>query len=268
MSRAVRRSTLLDPLDVFISIDNFRIWRRHLAWSTSNGKQLRDHMTQRFASNMVFMSLLLSAEVGVLFSPSSPAEQMRQRLKESLYDTYDFWAGIVLCTAIFFTLCTLVATFTAWAVISVLSENNAHCVIRSSIGIYAIQLPSRVIVLSIYTFFLWMAIFMHILLPQPWAIVLTVGAILLFFHIVIVYSSLAKLIMYTSAMSKERIFNQSDEEKMLPDDLEEALLEKAWTWKKEGVDVTQQYRTSVRLDDGDVEVGQAMTRRRNGRGAQ
>lgn len=50
--------------EFFVTVDHFSIWRRHLAWANDDGKDLRTYMTQRYASNMVFMSLLLSTELG------------------------------------------------------------------------------------------------------------------------------------------------------------------------------------------------------------
>jgi hypothetical protein len=55
---------LLKFREFFITVDHFSIWRRHLAWANDDGKDLRTYMTQRYASNMVFMSLLLSTELG------------------------------------------------------------------------------------------------------------------------------------------------------------------------------------------------------------
>jgi hypothetical protein len=203
-------------------------------------------MTQRFASNMVFMSLLLSSEVGVLFSPSQPADRMRARLFAGDVDTYDFWAGLLLCISIIVTLCTLVATFTAWAIVSPINGRNAHCIIRSSVGLYATQLPSRLIVLAIYLFLSWIVVFVFIMVPRPVAIALTVCAITVFVHIVSVYSALGRLVMYTGAMADTQIFTDEEEDAMLPFELQFTLLKMAHSAKHSGADPRIHYRHSTR----------------------
>lgn len=219
--------SLPKPQEHFISVDNFPIWRQHVAWSRTNGVELRDHTTQRFAVNMVFMSLLLGSEVGVLFSPSKPADVMREHLFNAAYEYYDFWAGLVLCGCIPLTLSTLVATFTAWAVVSVVSDRNSHVFLRSSVGLYAAQLPSRLIVCSIYLFLLWVILFLWTLLPRLWATVITVVSASLFVYVVSFYSRVGRLVMYAGAMGNKRILTTEEEESMMPWQLYCAMLEKA-----------------------------------------
>mmetsp|Transcript_48576 Transcript_48576/g.146501 ORF Transcript_48576/g.146501 Transcript_48576/m.146501 type:complete len:234 (+) Transcript_48576:636-1337(+) len=199
-------------------------------------------MVQRFASNMVFMALLLGSDVAVLFSPSNPSEIMRQRLVAGEHGTLDFWAGLFVCISMFLCLCTILATFTAWAIISAVSGENAHCVIRSSIGLHATQLPSRIIVAAIYSFVVWAILFMFILVPLGWAIAIVAVSILVILHIVSTYSALGRLVMYTSAMSNDRIFELRTEETMLPFDLLETLVDKSEEERKAGTPVTEQYR--------------------------
>eukprot|EP00978_Attheya_sp_CCMP212_P020238 scaffold57656_cov61-Attheya_sp.AAC.4 len=232
--------------EYIVSVDNSPIWRRHIAWSNENGTLLRDHMTQRFASNMVFMSLLLSSEVGVLFSPSLPADRMRARLFNGDASTYDFWAGLLICISIIATLCTLVATFTAWAIVSTINAKNAHCIIRSSVGLYATQLPSRLTVLAIYLFLSWIIVFVFILVPRSLAIALTTGAITVFVHIVSVYSALGRLVMYTGAMADTQILSDEEEDAMLPFELQFTLLKMAHSAKDNGADPQMHYRHSAR----------------------
>jgi len=188
-------------------------------------------MTQRFASNMVVLSLFLSTELSVLFSPSSPAHVVRLALADHNLRNYQFYAGLLLCCCIMLTICALVATFTAWAIVSSLSDANAHCVLRSTLGLYACQLPSRLIVSSLYVFLSWVILFLFVLLPNIWAVVLTVLGLMIFFHIVSVYSSLGKVIMYTRAMGKDKIFEGSEEEELLSFDLYTRLIYRAKEYK-------------------------------------
>lgn len=87
---------LLKTREFFVTVDNFSIWRRHLAWAMENGKDLRTYMQQRYASNMVFMSLLLSTELGILFNSSPIATNVRHKLRDENHFSLSFWAGFVI----------------------------------------------------------------------------------------------------------------------------------------------------------------------------
>jgi hypothetical protein len=231
------------PSEYFISVDHHKIWRRHLAWSLRDGDGLRNAVTSRFASNMVFMSLLLGTEIGVLFSPSRPANSFREALDEEKYESVNFWAGIVLCISIGMTLSTLVANFTAWAIIGAVSPQNSHAILRSSIGLYAAQLPARLVVLSIYCFVVWIMLFIFVLLPNPhWSWAIALFPIVLISHIVVVYSSFGRLVMYTKAMRKDHIFGSEEEDSMTPKRLFEELLKRAEIEKKKNAPLPLYYR--------------------------
>uniref|UniRef100_A0A7R9WD00 Uncharacterized protein n=1 Tax=Pseudictyota dubia TaxID=2749911 RepID=A0A7R9WD00_9STRA len=145
------------------------------------------------------------------------------------------------------------ATFTAWAIVSTISGNNAHCIIRSSVGLYASQMPSRFLVAAIYSFILWCVLFMFILVPFPWAISIVACTGFLILRIVSTYSALGRLLIYTSAMSNNRIFDVRTEESMLPFDLLETLVKTAEEEKKENVKVMEQYRREhVSISFGDT----------------
>jgi hypothetical protein len=142
-------------LEHFISVDLFGIWRRHLVWAKRDGDELRNTVIARFASTTVFLSLLVSAEIGVFFSPSNVVEIVRKALEMNETRTLEFWTGIVLCVSIFFSISALLANFTSWSIFVVLSQENSATILRSSIGLYSAQMPSRLVVLSIYLFFTW-----------------------------------------------------------------------------------------------------------------
>ena len=229
--------------EYLISVDHHQIWRRHLAWSHRDGDKLRQAVTGRFASNMVFMSLLLGAEISVLFSPSRPAQLIREALNESQYANYTyFWGGIFLCTSIGLTLSTLLANFTAWATIGAISGENAHAVLRSSPGLYAAQLPARLAVLSIYSFIAWVVLLLGEILPYIWSACLCISILLLIIHIVGFYSSFGRLVMNSRAMRKFPIFEEDEEDKMTPDRLFEELLKKAVEEKNEPTPLPLYYR--------------------------
>jgi hypothetical protein len=138
-----------------VSVDLFGIWRRHLVWAKRDGDELRNTVIARFASTTVFLSLLVSAEIGVFFSPSSIVEVVRKALEKNETNTLEFWTGIVLCVSILGSISALLANFTSWSIFVVLSQENSATILRSSIGLYSAQMPSRLVVLSIYLFFVW-----------------------------------------------------------------------------------------------------------------
>eukprot|EP00567_Pseudictyota_dubia_P009426 CAMPEP_0197441368 /NCGR_PEP_ID=MMETSP1175-20131217/7647_1 /TAXON_ID=1003142 /ORGANISM="Triceratium dubium, Strain CCMP147" /LENGTH=798 /DNA_ID=CAMNT_0042971623 /DNA_START=308 /DNA_END=2701 /DNA_ORIENTATION=- len=237
---------LLKPREYFVTVDHFSIWRRHLSWAKEDGSQLRTLMTQKFSTNMVFMSLLLGAEMNVLFNSSHITTQMRQDMKESNHNSFEFWIGLGIITSVVLTLFTLLSTFTAWGMVSAVSDQNAHCVMRSSIGQYVCFLPSRLIVTAIYSFLVWMVMFLFILLPKFWSLLFLAVVVILFFHIVTVFSTFGRLIMHSGAMGTSRIFDPSFEMELLPRGLHTSLLFKATDELRKGTSVTRQYREPSR----------------------
>jgi len=105
---------LLKLREFVITVDHFSIWRRHLAWAVENGKDLREYMTQRYASSMVFMSLLLATELNVLFNSARVTTNVRDALMQEAYLDIHFWAGIAVIISAILTLLSLISIFTAW----------------------------------------------------------------------------------------------------------------------------------------------------------
>jgi hypothetical protein len=109
----------------------------------------------RYTSTTVFLSLLVSAQMGVFFSPSNVMEDVRQALADpNDAISLKYWTGICLLVSIFVNIAALIANFTAWQIFLVLSKENASILLRSSMGLYAAQLPSRLVMLSIYLLFI------------------------------------------------------------------------------------------------------------------
>lgn len=233
--------------EYFMSVDHHQIWRRHLAWSLRDGDHLRNAVTSRFASNMVFMSLLLGTEIGVLFSPSKPADRFRAALKNESYGDPNFWAAIILCVSIGLTLSTLVANFTAWAIIGAVSPQNSHAILRSSVGLDAAQLPARLVILSIYCFLVWVMMFIFILLPNIWGFVIALLPVALIAYIVILYSSFGRLVIYSRAMQHREIFKGEEDNHMSSRRLFEELLTKAEKEKEKQSPLPLYYRTKREL---------------------
>jgi hypothetical protein len=210
----------------------------------NDGKDLRTYMTQRYASNMVFMSLLLSTELGVLFNSSVITTNVRHKLRDGDHWTLSFWAGLFIITSALLTILSLISTFTAWAMVNSVDAKNAHCIFRSSIGQYAAELPGRLIVCSIYSFLISFIMYFFLLLPfGVWSITLLIITLCLFVHIVSVFSALGRIIMHSGAMGRTPIFTPTYEESLLPHSLHSNLLAKSKANLENKTSIIRQYRT-------------------------
>jgi hypothetical protein len=241
---------LLKPREYLITVNNFSIWRRHLAWANENGKDLRDYMTHRYASSMVFMSLLLSAELGVLFNSASVTSQVREDLKAETFRSLGYWVGVTIILSSILTILSLISTFTAWTMVSSVSDVNAHCIFRSAIGQYVAELPGRFIVGSIYSFLAWLIMFFFLLLPVGLSSAfLLLFACGLFIHTIAVFSIFGRVLMHTSAMGSQRIFEPEFELTLLPHTLHSCLVTKARANLHNNTSIMRQYQGKQRPID-------------------
>lgn len=71
-----------------------------IVWAKKNGNELKGPVLGRYTSTTVFLSLLFSSEMSVIYSPSKPADAIRAALEASAYDTIEYWTGSVLCIAV------------------------------------------------------------------------------------------------------------------------------------------------------------------------
>ena len=240
-----------------IPVDLGARYRRHLVWAKTDGDKLLQTVTSRFQSTSVFLSLFVSTTLGkfvvenqgssfqltdhatkisnvllfsnmvkkptgVFFSPAEIVNQVRQALKDGDLNL-KFFAGIALNISFVFSLSALIANVTAWAIFVVLSKPNASTILRSSLGLYAAQLPNRLVLLSFYLFLVWVSLFWFLIMPLSAALMLTVMALGLVSHIASTFSAMGEIIMATSAMSDEPILSEDQEEKMGPKELYHAL---------------------------------------------
>ena len=233
--------TLLKPREYFLTVDNTPIWRKHLSWAKTDGKELRTLLVSKFGTNMVFMSLLLGAEMNVLFNSNRLCTEMRQDMQE-MNLTPHFWCGIAIIVSVICTLFTIMTTFTSWSIVSVISDANSHALLRSSIGQYACFLPSKLIVAAIYSFIVWIGLFVYIMMPHFWSIIVIAAILLLFFHVMAVYSAFGRLILHSGAMGDSPIFDPTFEAELLPRGLHTSLLFKALDELRKGTSVTRQYK--------------------------
>ena len=109
---------------------------------------------------MVFLSLMLSGEITVFFNSSNRMTQMRDALESGSHSKLKYWIGIVMMLSIVVTVVGIVATFTVWGMVLAISDKNAHCLLRSSIGLYVIGLPPRYVVAALYLFLMWVILWM------------------------------------------------------------------------------------------------------------
>eukprot|EP00978_Attheya_sp_CCMP212_P025790 scaffold83683_cov56-Attheya_sp.AAC.1 len=240
---------LLKPREFFITVDHFSIWRRHLAWAKEDGLELRTYMTQKFSSSMVFMSLLLGAVLNVLFNSNGVSTDVRQAMIEHQHGDLKFWVGIVMIVSVILTILSLMATFTAWGMVSSISEGNAHCMLRSSIGQYVSHLPALLILCSTYSFLLWVVMMVFVLLPFYWAAILLLLVGFLFFHVIVVFSAFGRLIMHSGAMGGDRIFEKEFEQELIPRGLHTSLLFLAISNLRKGTSIRRQYAKEVNCHD-------------------
>lgn len=244
--------------EFIVSVDLSNVWRQHLVWSKKNGDDLKKIVTERFASSTVFLSLLFSSEMGVLYSPSDPGKDLRAALKNKEYDTTVYWLGIAICFAIFFSVSALVANFTAMGIFSSLSEQNAPIVLRSTLGLYSAQLPSRLVTGAIYLFFAAVCLTWRVIMAPVVAFLLIVTALLLLFHIVLTFSAMGRIIMDSGAMGHIPILDPAEEEKLDPHELSSILIKRAKLAQKSKVSVNDQYKIDYQemlneAQDGKIE---------------
>lgn len=228
--------------DAFISVEMATLWRLHLVYGKKDGDELIRLFIQHFASHSTMLTLLISSQTAVFFSPSRPTEAARTALGQSRYQEIAFWAGLFLCLGIMCSFLALIATLSAWTIFAVASKRNAHVLLRSSLFLHAAALPSRLALASIYIFFLWINLFWYVVCALAIAIPLSVIFFLGSFHIVSTYSAVGRVIMYAGGISeKERILEKEKEADLTPSELTEALIHKALLAKEGGIPVKEQY---------------------------
>jgi hypothetical protein len=103
---------LLSPSEYFVTVDHSVLWQKHLAWSKPKGEHLRQYVTQRFASDMIVLSLMLGAEIGVFFNSAAEVSKMRILLNTEHYGNLKYWIGIIIALDASVTVMAIIATFT------------------------------------------------------------------------------------------------------------------------------------------------------------
>ena len=241
-TRASWFRSLKSLADLFISVELTHVWYLHLVYAKKDGAELRNLFTQRFAALTTMISLLVASQVGALFSPSRPTEEARTALESLEYADVGFWAGLFLIISLIFSVLSLLATLSAWTLFNSIGSNNAHIILRSSMCLAAAALPVRLAVVSIYSFFVWINLFYYVIADVAVAAPLSVFTIFFGIYIISLYSAVGRTIIYSGALSNERIFQHDEEEELTGAELATALVEKTIVAKEGAIPVNQQYR--------------------------
>ena len=179
-----------------VTVDLSNTFRQHLVWSKKSS-ELKELVTARYSSSTVFLSLLVSSEIGILYSPSKPADRIREALIEERYGEPEYWTGLFVCLAIFFSVAALISNFTAWSVFMSLSNENAPIILRSTLGLYAAQLPSRLVTCAIYLFLCVVLLSCWVIMPDNAALFLVCFGLVLLFHIINTFSSISRIVIHS-----------------------------------------------------------------------
>jgi hypothetical protein len=239
---------LLHFYDAFVTVDNTHLWRSHIAWAKPKGKDIKDYTTQRFATNMVFLSLLLGADMNVLFNSATFSSEIRTAMLEEKYDSLRFYIGVTLLLGAIIAVLGLVTTFTAWGMISAISDSNSHCLLRSSMGQYVTSLPSRFVLAALYLFLLWLLLFIVELMSGPCQVIMISLVLYLFLQVIVSLSAFGRLIIHTGAMGSKRVLDPEFERQLLPSGLHASLLIKATERLRRKTSVTAQYKSPKRAE--------------------
>mmetsp|Transcript_23366 Transcript_23366/g.48521 ORF Transcript_23366/g.48521 Transcript_23366/m.48521 type:complete len:337 (+) Transcript_23366:406-1416(+) len=228
--------------DVFISVELTRLWYLHLVYSKKDGAELRNLFTNRFAALSTMISLFVASQVGALFSPSRPTETARTALEQLDYRNVAFWAGLALCVSLILSLLSLLATLSAWAIFNAVGTKNVHIILRSSQCLNAAALPSRLAMLSIFCYFLWLNLFWYVLADLAVAVPLSAFCMVSFFGIISTYSAVGRVMMFSGALGNEQIMDYDVESDLGGAELATALVDRVVVAKKGDIPVSQQYR--------------------------
>lgn len=170
--------------------------------------------------------------------------QIRLNLENKEYFTIKYVIGCVLILGACITVLGLVATYTAWGLISAISDTNSHAILRSSMGQYVTSLPSKFVVAALYLFLIWLILFIADIISGPVKVILIVLVMAIFFQVVVSLSAFGRLIIHTGAMGKKRVLDPEFEKLLLPSGLHASLLIKATERRRRRTSVMTQYNRS------------------------
>jgi hypothetical protein len=220
---------------------------------------------------MVLLSLLLGIQNNVFFNSSPEIVDLRQILTthchlhttnlsdndatltfdvshNSVFSSLKFWIGFLMLLNICVTIMGIIATFTTWSMISAISDRNAHCLLRSSMGQYVTTLSPRLVVASVYLFLLWFLLFVVEIVsksnPLLWVLLLSVAFV--FFSIVVPLSVFGRLVLHTGAMAQRPVLSDELEKELLANGLHASLVIRAHHRQRKNTSVSNQYHRNQR----------------------
>jgi hypothetical protein len=130
--------------------------------------------------------------------------------------------------------------------ISAISDNNTHALLRSSIGQYVISMPPRLVVASLYLFMLWLGLFFIDIVAGPLRVVLALIILTLFFQVIVPLSAFGRLIIHTGSMAKRKVLEEEFEKELLPSGLHAALLLRAHHRRRKYTSAILQYQKKTK----------------------
>ncbi len=199
---------LLRSWEFFITSDHFDTWRKHIVFAKDDGRNLKELFTQRYATILVILSLLLNAELGVLFSNSNFGNKVRNALENIYWEESAFWVGLFVCISFCTTFLGMMATVTAWGALNTVSDPNIIFILRSDIGLAGASLPFRFLTATIHLCIWWLFISIIILAPVELTAVFLCLAFIVFINHSTLYSSFMQFIMKTGAMGEKAMFDE------------------------------------------------------------
>lgn len=232
---------------------------------------------------MVLLSLLLGIQNNIFFNSAPEMVDLRQTLAThcnihlllwnstdmevtidnpplSVFSSLKFWIGFLMLLNICITLMGILATFATWSMISAISDRNAHCLLRSSVGQYVTTLSPRLVVASVYLFLSWFLLFVVELVarsnPLLWALLIWVG--IMFFSIVVPLSVFGRLVLHTGAMAQRPVLSEDLEKELMPNGLHASLVIRAHHQQRKNTSVTHQYRRRQQRHDVPAAVSTAV----------
>lgn len=75
-------------------------FRSHLVWAKRRDINLKTIVTARCLTSTVVLSLMVSTDVAVIYSPSKPADKIRKALGDEHIDSLSYWVGISVCVSV------------------------------------------------------------------------------------------------------------------------------------------------------------------------
>ena len=203
------------------------------------------------------VSLLVSSQMSVMFSPSEPTQKARDALAILDWESYAFWAGFFLAISIIFSISALLATLSAWAIFNAVGDENSHVILRSTMCQNAAALPVRLALISIYFFFIWVNLFWHVIANRWLGMFLSLFCLLFVIYVTSLYSAVGRQVMYSGALGEEDIMRENDgyRESMSAPQLQSALAEKVKMARDAKIPVEMQYKIRYqeqlkRLEEG------------------